>query len=150
MTTLRPAIRAEVGEGNQETRSFFNLKALGGPWSVKQGKALTTDFQSIAKDKSIATWCANTLFPERKSFSTNHYGHLNARMLAEEVGRRGDYFYGAWEADECAVPYDYNPLVAGYRSPVDYQNWFDELPLNSPSARAAFEIREMVPYPLLE
>ena len=144
------AIRAAVGEDNHETRSFFNLKALGGPWSVKQGKALTTDFQSIAKDKSIATWCANTLFPERKSFSTNHYGHLNARMLAEEVGRRGDYFYGAWEADECAVPYDYNPLVAGYRSPVDYINWFDELPLNSPSARAAFEIREMVPYPLLE
>jgi hypothetical protein len=144
------AIRAEVAQGNVELRSYFNLKALGGTWSIEQGKAITTDFQSIAKDKSIAKWCEKTLFPERKSFSTRLYGHLNARMLAEEVLRRGKYFFGAWVDAGSEVPYDYNPLVAGYRSSVEYEQWFEDLPLNSASVKAAFEIWEMVPYPLLE
>ena len=144
------AIRAEVAEGNLDDRLFFNLRALGGEWSVKQGRKLTTDFQSVAKDTSIATWCEKTLFPERKSFSTNYYGHLNSRMLAEEVVRRGEYFFGAWLGAGSPAPYDYNPLVPAYRSPAEYQEWFDDLPLDSFSSKAAFLVRDLIPLPLLE
>jgi len=143
------AIRAEVAEGNLEVRTF-NLKALGGIWFVKQGKTLTTDFQSIAKDKSIATWCEKTLFPERKSFSTNRYGHHNARMLAEEVVRRGDYFLGAWVDAGSPLPYDFQPLVPAYRAPAEFHEWLDELPLNSVSSKAAFMVMGLIPQTLLE
>ena len=51
------AIRAEVAEGNMEDRCYFKLKTLGGEWSIRQGKRLTTDFQPIAKDKSAAKCC---------------------------------------------------------------------------------------------
>ena len=144
------AIRADVAEGNIEVRSFFNLKALGGTWSVKQGKTLNTDFQSSAKDKSIAKWWETTLFPERKSFSTNRYGHLNSLMLAEEVVRRGDYLFGAWLDEGSPVPYAYNPLVPAYRAPAEFQEWLGDLPLHSFSSQAAFMVMELIPLPLLE
>ena len=108
------AIRATMAHGNLETHTFFQLKALGGQWSIKQGKKLTTDFQSIAKDKSVAEWCSLTHFPARKSFSTNAYGHESARRLAEEVVRRGDFFYGSWIDAGSPIPFDFNPLVADY------------------------------------
>ena len=60
-------IRAEVAEGHEGAGSFFRLKALGGEWSAKLFKKLTTDFGSRAKVKSIAKLCEKTQFLERKS-----------------------------------------------------------------------------------
>ena len=144
------ALRAEVNEANQETRSYFALKALGGVWSVHRSKRITSDFQSMAKDKSIAGWCEKTTFPARKSYSTNLYGPQNARMLAEEVVRRGEYFFSAWIEAGSPVPFDSFPLALGYKSTSEYCEWFDMLPLSEPSWKAAYEIQEMVPLPLLE
>lgn len=144
------ALRAEVNEANQETRSYFDLKALGGVWSVHRSKRITSDFQSMAKDKSIAGWCEKTTFPARKSYSTNLYGPQNARMLAEEVVRRGDYFFSAWIEAGSPVPFDCFPLALGYKSTSEYCEWFDMLPLSEPSWKAAYEIQQMVPLPLLE
>ena len=131
-----------------EDRSYCKLKPLGGEWSIRQGKKLTTDFQSIAKDKSVAKWCENTLFPARKSFSTSFYGHISARMLAEEVVRRGDYF-GSWIEAGFPVPYDYYPLVPGYRTSAAYQEWLDEQPLTSLQSKQAFAVVDLIPLPLL-
>ena len=71
-------------------------------------------------------------------------------MLAEEVVRRGDYFFGAWLDAGSPVPYDYNPLVPAYRAPAEFQEWLDDLPLHSFSSKAAFMVMELIPLPLLE
>ena len=143
-------IRAEVAEGHAGAGSFFRLKALGGEWSVKLFKKLTTDFGSYAKDKSIAKWCALTNFPERKSFAVNRYGMANSRMLAEEVVRRGDFFLGAWVDAGSPSAYDFHPLVAAYRSTAEYEQWFDDLPLDSWSSKAGFALRDLVPLPIVD
>ena len=143
-------IRAEVAEGHAGAGSFFRLKALGGEWSVKLFKKLTTDLGSYAKDKSIAKWCALTNFPERKSFAVNRYGMANSRMLAEEVVRRGDFVLGAWVDAGSPSAYDFHPLVAAYRSTAEYEQWFDDLPLDSWSSKAGFAIRDLVPLPLVD
>ena len=74
----------------------------------------------------------------------------NSRLLAEEVVRRGDYFFGAWVDAGLPAPYDFDPLVSAYRSTAGYEQWFDDLPLDSWSSKAALAIREVVPLPLLE
>jgi hypothetical protein len=143
-------IRAEVAAGQHEGLSYFRLRALGGQWSVKLKKTLTTDFGSYAKDKSVAKWCDKTGFPERKSFATNRYGNANARMLAEEVQRRGNHFFSAWVAADCIVPFDFTAAAAVYSAPQEYHTWFDALPMASYSSQAAFQITNLVLRPMAE
>ena len=126
------------------------MRVLGGLWSVKLQKTLTTDFGSYAKDKSIASWCEKAQFPERKSFSVNRYGFSNARVLAEEVVRRGDYFLAGWVDAGSPVPFDFTELGVAYQPPAEYEQWFDDLPLDSWSSKAAFGLRELSPMPLRE
>ena len=145
------AQRAEVAASNRDGGdSHFKLRVLGGEWSVRLKKTITTDFGSYAKDKSVVRWCDLTGFPERKSFAVNRYGLHNARVLAEEVVRRGDHFFDGWVQEGSPAPFDFSALAASYVSPPDYLQWFDEQALNSWSARAAFEVRELVPMALVE
>ena len=58
------AIRAEVAAGNVEDRSFFNLKALGGEWSIKQGKKLTDVLQDVPSVQDRSHWRAANEEPE--------------------------------------------------------------------------------------
>ena len=117
-------------------------------------KQLATDFGSYAKDKSIAKWCDKTWwdktgFPASKSFSVSKYGFANARNLAEEVIRRGDYFLGAWIDAGRTVPLDFSDLRAGCTSPPECQEWFEDLPLKSHSSNAAFDVGELAPCPII-
>ena len=69
--------------------------------------------------------------------------------LGEEVIRRGDYFLGAWTDAGRTVPLYLSELRAGYTSPHEYQEWFEDLALESHTSKAAFDIRELVPGQLL-
>ena len=144
------AIRAEVSEATGNAASYFRLRALGGQWSVLQVKTLTTGFGSYAKDKSVALWCEKTRFPVQKTFAVKKFGMTNSRRLAEEVVRRGDYFFCGWVEAGSAVPFDFRPLAQAYRPHEDYSLWFDELDLASHSSQAAFALMELMPHPLLE
>ena len=145
------AIRAEVAASNAGgDASFFKMRVLGGPWSVALKKTLTTDFGSYAKDKSIALWCQKVQFPERKSFSVNRYGFSNARVLAEEVVRRGDYFLGGWVDAGSPVPFDFTALAVAYEPIDEFVQWFDDLPLDSWSSKAAFGLSDLTPMPVRE
>ena len=117
---------------------------------MKLFKKLTTDIGSYAKDKSIAKLCEKTRNLERKSFAVNRYGMANSRMLAEDVIQRGDLFFGAWVDAGSPESYDFHPLVSAYRSTAEYEQWFDDLPLDSWSSKAVFASRDLVPLPLLE
>ena len=144
-------IRAEVAASNAGgDASFFKMRVLGGLWSVQLQKTLTTDFGSYAKDKSIALWCQKVQFPERKSFSVNRYGFSNARVLAEEVVRRGDYFLGGWVDAGSPVPFDFTALAVAYEPIDEFVQWFDDLPLDSWSSKAAFGLSDLTPMPVRE
>ena len=71
-------------------------------------------------------------------------------MLAEEMIRLGDHFMSGWIDDGSPVPYDFVPLWAAYRFTPEYDAWFDDLPFDSFSSQAAFDIKDLVPNPLLE
>ena len=144
------ALRAEVSEATGSSANLFRLRVLGGAWSVRLRKKLTTDFGCYAKGKSVSQWCERTRFPERKSYAVNKYGMINAWRLAEEMVRRGDYFFSGWVDAGSPVPFDFTPLAQKYRPDEEYSLWFDDLPLSSPTSQAAFEIRDTAPFPLLE
>ena len=74
---------------------------------------------------------------------------MNARMLAEEVVRRGDLFFGQWVDAGSPDAFDFNPFVPTYRSSAEWQGWFDDLALSSATSQAAFSIKDLVPLPLL-
>ena len=74
----------------------------------------------------------------------------NSRMLAEEVVRRGDFFFGAWVDAGSPESYDFHPLAAAYRSTAEYEQWFDDLPLDSWSSKAGSAIGDLVPLPLVD
>ena len=81
------------------------LRAVGGEWSVRLFKKLTTVFGCYAKDQSIAKSCDKTGFPERKSYAVTRYGFANACILVEEVKRGGDYFMAGWINAGSALPF---------------------------------------------
>ena len=96
------AIRAEVAQGNMEDRSYFNLKALGGDWSILQGKKHANNVQSLAKDKSVAKWCKNTFFPANKSFSTNLLWPHQCLHVGRGGGEKRRLFFR--RLDRCWLP----------------------------------------------
>ena len=142
------ALRAELS-ADDDSSKHFKVRALGGEWSKKLFDKSVTDIGAYARDKTIKTWCAAVGWPEARSFATMKYsGVRNCRMLAEEVARKGNYYLAAWEAAGSPAPWDFEHLKAGYSSTRAYEDWFNDLFLDSESSKAAFAIQVLCPLPI--
>lgn len=142
------ALRAELS-ADDDSSKHFKVRALGGEWSKKLFDKSVTDIGAYARDKTIKTWCAAVGWPEARSFAIMKYsGVRNCRMLAEEVARKGNYYLAAWEAAGSPAPWDFEHLKAGYSSTRAYEDWFNDLCLDSESSKAAFAIQVMCPLPI--
>ena len=114
---------------------------------MKLKRKVASDISSYPKQKSVSDWCAAVAWPPSKSYSVNRYGHENAVKLASEVCRRGDFFMREFVARDCPNGFDFASVAPGYESTPEYNQWFDDLPLNSFSSQAAFQIQELLPRP---
>ena len=135
------------GVGGVE-ESYFNVRILGGEWSVSKFKTQAKDIGSYPKDKSTSLWCSAVGWPPpagQKSFSVAKFGMMGARHLAEEMSRRGSYFMHAWVSAGAPAPFSFSPLLGGYKAPDDYTNWFEDLPVTSECCKAAMVIMDLCP-----
>ena len=124
-------MREAVGHGAGDL--YFSVKVLGGDWSVARFGKTATDSGSYPKDKSTSLCCKAVgwpLAPGQKSFACSKFGMEASRRLAEELTRRANYFIGAWIDAGSPSGYSFEP----YRTPQDYSDWFDGLPLSSENA----------------
>ena len=141
-------LRSEL-DANDEAFKRFRMRALGGEWSVKQFKKTVNDMGCYARDKSVRAWCESDRFSAAMSFAIDKYGGLhNSRMLAEDVTRKGNYYYQAWLDADCPDTFNFEDLKSGYRSTPAYNNWWEDLLLTSASFKAAVAIAEMCPLAL--
>ena len=141
-------LREEL-DAKDEAFQHFRVRALGGDWSVKQFKKTVNDMGCYARDKSVRTWCEAVGFAVATSFAISKYGGLqNCRMLAEEVARKGNYYYQAWLDADCPDTFNFEGLKSRYRSTPEYKNWWEDLLLTSTSFKAAAAIAEMCPLAL--
>ena len=127
---------------------YFSVRVRGGDWSVARFRQVAKDIGSYPRDKSTSLWCKAVGWhpaPGQKSFATSKFGMEAARRLAEEVIRCANYFIGAWIDAGSPSGCSFEELVAGYRSPQEYSDWFDDLPLNSDASKAAMTIRGLAP-----
>ena len=143
VSTQLDAMREEVA-GIMPAESYFVVKVLGGEWSIKLKRKAASDVSSYPKNKFVQDWCAAVAWPPSKSYAVTKYGHGNAVKLASEVCRRGDYFVREFVARDCPNGFDFAAIASGYASTPEYVEWFDNLPLNSFSSQAAFQIRQLV------
>ena len=112
------------------------------------GKTVT-DVGCYAKDRTTETWCLACGWPAARSFAVTKFrGIDNCRMLAEEVRRKGDYFYQCWLNAGSPAPFSFDDCHHGYRTTDEYSDWFDELMMSTECSKAAFELRGMCPRPL--
>ena len=143
------AFREEVGHGAGDL--YFSVGVLGGDWSVARFRQVAKDIGSYPRDKSTSLWCKAVGWhpaPGQKSFATSKFGMEAARRLAEEVIRCANYFIGAWIDAASPSGYIFEALVAGYQSPQEYSDWFDDLTLNCDASKAAMIIRGLVLQPV--
>ena len=139
------ALRRELREAECES-SFFKVRVLGGDWSVRLFGQSAKDFGAYAKDKAVAAFCQSVGWPERRSYAVRlHGGVLNSRMLAEEVARKGNYFFQCWTDAGSPAPFSFRDLKQAYVSPAEYTEWFELQPVASAQFRAAHEIFELCP-----
>ena len=118
-------------------------------WSVKQFKKTVNDMGSYARDKTVRTWGDAVGYPGARSFAITKYsGLLNCRMLAEEVARKGNYYYQAWIDADCPDTFNFEHLKSGNRSTPEYNNWWEDLLLTAERCKAANAIVDMCPLPL--
>lgn len=142
------ALRTELAEADEPT-SQFKIRVLGGPWSQKMFGKTVTDVGCYAKDRTTETWCLACGWPSARSFAVTKFrGIDNCRMLAEEVRRKGDYFYQCWLNAGSPAPFSFDDCHHGYRTTDAYSDWFDELIMSTECSKAAFQLRGMCPRPL--
>ena len=142
------ALRDELAQSD-DSLSYFRIRVLGGEWSLKRSGKTTTDVGCYAKDKSTKNWCDVVAWPSARSFAVGKFGGVqNARMLSEEVRRKGDYFINAWVDPGSPLQFSFDDCKQGYRTTDEYYDWMDSLALNSWGCKAAFEIRDMCPRPV--
>ena len=147
------ALRQQWAGLESEHESFFNIKVLGGEWSVSRFRKVATDISVQAKDTYIDLWCKSAGWPPapgQRHFSVAKCGMENARMLGEELCRRGNFFLGSWVDQGSPGGLNFQPLCGACKSPQEYTDWFEALPLSSVSAKAAFVMRNLCPLPVPE
>ena len=143
-------LKEEFG-GFDEEGTFFTVRVLGGEWSIAKRGVPCTDVGAYAIEKSTALWCKGVGWPSSKSFAVRkHEGVENARRLAEEMCRRGNFFIKAWVDAGSPSGFSFDALKTSYRPTTSYSEWFDGLPLSSNASKSAFEILAMCPRPVPE
>ena len=141
----------EQYHGFDEEGTFFTVRVLGGDWSISKRGVPCTDVGAYAIDKSTQRWCTGVGWPAAKSFAVRkHEGVENARHLAEEMCRRGNFFVKSWCDAGSPSGYRFEDIKASYVAPPSYFDWLDTLAISSKACQAAFEIRELCPLPVPE
>lgn len=141
-------LRAEY-EGFDEEGTYFTVRVLGGEWSIKKKGVPCTDVGAYALEKSTEGWCKGVGWPARKSFAVRKHGGVsNARKLAEEMCRRGNFFMKSWVDAGCVGGFDFQLVKAAYKAPNSYEDWVDTLVINSDAFVAAMDIRDLCPIPV--
>ena len=135
--------------GFDEEGSYFTVRVLGGEWSVKRANVPCTDVGAYARDKSTDRWCSGVGWPARKSFAVRkHGGVANARKLAEEMCRRGNFFMKSWIDAGSVGGFDFQTVKLAYSAPKSYYDWLDMLPVSSDAFKSAMEVRDLCPIPV--
>ena len=141
----------EQYHGFDEEGTYFTVRVLGGDWSISQRGVPCTDIGAYAIDKSTSRWCTGVGWPAAKSFAVRkHEGVENARHLAEEMCRRGNFFIKSWCDAGSPAGYRFDDIKASYVAPRSYWDWSDSLPISSKACAAVFEIRDLCPLPVPE
>ena len=132
--------------GFDDVASYFTVRVLGGAWSISKRNVPCTDVGSYAIERSTERWCSGVGWPARKSFAVRkHGGVANARALAEEMCRRGNFFIKAWIDAGSVGGFDFQPVKPAYRAPPSYEDWLDSLPVSSDAFKSAMEVRDLCP-----
>ena len=143
------AVREQwAGDAGAGEAAYFNVKILGGQWSVSKFKTQIKDVGSYPKDKDVAFWCRAVGWPPsegQKSFAVSKFGLDGATHLAAEMSRRGSYFMHCWVSAGSPAPFAFRPLLGGYKAPEDYTTWFEDLPITSACFKAAMVIMDLCP-----
>ena len=142
-------LRAEVG--HEATADFFNVKVLGGDWSVQRFMQMAKDVSCRPKDHSVKVWMAAVGWPPapgQRHLAVKKFGLEGARMLASEMCRRGNHFMGAWEQAGSPGGFDFDLVAASYRANGEYEAWTDTLHVTSEGFKASMVIRGLVPQPV--
>ena len=142
------ALREQVAEEQAGGDSYFHVKVLGRDKSQARYRGLCTDFGVAPKDASARLWAQAVGWPPapgQKNFSVNKFGRLGARMLADELCNRSNFFMSSWVAAGSPAPYSFEDVAPAYVRGREFQDWLDDLPLSSDSAKAALVILGLVP-----
>ena len=73
------------------------------------------------------------------------YGHENARQLAEQVARRGNYFYSRWVEAGAPAPYSFDEVAENYDEGEDFTGWLQAQQVGSQTYKEALKVSQMVP-----
>ena len=142
------SLREQYG-GFEEEASYFTVRVLGGDWSILKRNVPCTDVGSYSIEKSTERWCSGVGWPARKSFAVRkHGGVANARKLAEEMCRRGNFFIKSWIDAGSVGGFDFQTVKPAYSAPKSYDDWIDTLPVSSAAFKSALEVRDLCPIPV--
>ena len=138
------ALREQAGDGVGDLH--FKVKILGGDWSVARVNMAASDVGSFPVDKSTILWCKAVGWPPKpgqKTFSCRKFGTDASQRLAGELNRRANHFCGGWIDAGSPSGFSFDELHAAYRSPPEYNDWTDTLPIASGAWTAAEVIRQL-------
>ena len=144
-------LREQVAEEQAGREIYFQVKVLGRDKSQARYRGLCTDFGVAPNEASIRLWAQAVGWPPapgQKNFSVNKFGRQGARMLADELCNRSIFFMSSWVAAGSPAPYSFEDVAPAYVRRREFQDWLDDLPLSSDSAKAALIIHGLVPSPV--
>ena len=118
---------------------------LGGEWAQQRTGHASSDIGSFARGAEVKLWCRGTGFPASKTYSIRAYGHISARAMAEQVAKRGNYFYQMWLDAGAPAPYSFDECVVDFDEGFEFKSWMLCQQINSKTYREALKIQQMIP-----
>ena len=142
----RELAEVRVGVGNAD-ETFYRVVVLGGKWTKKKKKLAADAVMGAARHGNAARWAAQFSFPKSKRFHFPLYGIDNAKMLAREFARRGNFFCFMWHDSGLPLAnFNYTQaMVDSYVESAEYLDWAIGLDVDEPSFDKMVEIRRLVP-----
>ena len=141
------AVREALELDDSDAVDYFNMRILGGVWTFEHAGEVADAAMGYARGGLATAWAAAYNYPKSKRFHFGRYGRENARMLAKEYIRKGNYFCRMWvDSDDDAEAFVYTrAMVAGYVPSYEFINWAADLAIDDPSFDMALEVRELAP-----
>jgi hypothetical protein len=137
---------ARIGIANADER-YYRATVLGGVWTANHVGEAADAAMGMARNGIATRWAQYFKFPKSKRFHFSRYGRADARMLAQEFARRGNFFCALFVQSGLDLEtFNYTQAMVNlYVESEEFIEWLLGIGFDNPAFDMGVAVRHLVP-----